>query len=96
MLVAALPGQGWAEFRPACPERLTLAGNEYRIQVPRVGSMDPKVYPVAPREYQRPDCPRRDPDLRPSPDTGYGTPGSPLVSPGQVIPGRLPLDNSGR
>jgi len=67
---------------------LQLSGNEYRIVVPRVGSMDPKVYPVEPQPY-KPECPRRDHDLRPSPDTGYGTPGSPLVSPGQTIPGRI-------
>jgi hypothetical protein len=77
---------------PACAledqRDLQLSGNEYRIVVPRVGSMDSKVYPVEPQQY-KPECPRRDRDLRPSPDTGYGTPGSPLVSPGQTIPGRF-------
>ena len=70
---------------------IQLAGNEYRIVVPRVGSMDPKVYPVGPQQY-KPECPPRNRDLRPSPDTGYGTPGSPLVSPGQIIPGRTDID----
>ncbi len=76
---------------PACAARgdLQIAANEYRITVPGVGSMDTKAYPVEPRQY-KPDCPRRERDQRPSPDTGYGTPGSPLASPGQIIPGRLP------
>lgn len=79
-----------ANSMPACAAQ--IAANEYRITVPRVGSMDPKAYPVEPRQY-KPDCPRRERDPMPSPDTGYGTPGSPLVSPGQKIPGRFPSLN---
>lgn len=75
-------------YAPAIAGYMQLSGNEHRIVVPRAGSMDPKVYPVEPQRYKPYPPPIPERDLRPSPDTGYGTPGSPLISPGQTIPGR--------
>lgn len=81
--IAALPGAVYADSS-------TPGQNGCRIIVPRVGSLDPNVYPPVSRESTPGICPlpqRR--EILPSPGTGYGTPGSPMVSPGQRIPGKI-------